>query len=77
MGTNAGQFNQPKGAAVSPFGEVYVADTYNDRIQRFDGNGAFLSQWGTSGKGDGQFQYPNAVATDRDGNVYVASYNFV
>jgi tripartite motif-containing protein 71 len=29
-------------------------------------------QWGSTGAGDGQFQYPTGVAVDRDGNVYVS-----
>src|SRR5262252_332804 len=35
---------------------------------------AFVTQWGTYGTGDGQFQYPNGVATDASGNVYVAEW---
>ena len=40
-------------------GNVYVADQSN-RIQKFTGTGAHLTQWGTFGGGNGQFQYPNA-----------------
>jgi hypothetical protein len=32
----------------------------------------FLTKWGTPGSGDGQFAYPNSVAVDGSGNVYVA-----
>jgi len=38
----------------------------NVRIYRYQ------SQWGTEGKGDGQFYYPNGVALAPNGNVYVA-----
>ena len=34
--------------------------------------GAFLTTWGSSGTGDGQFDFPFGVATDGSGNVYVA-----
>src|SRR5262245_65043870 len=34
----------------------------------------FVTQWGTSGSGDGQFSRPTGVATDAVGNVYVADY---
>ena len=34
------------------------------RIQRFDGSGAYLGQWGSPGSGDGEFNSPTGVATD-------------
>ena len=34
-GTGDGEFDTPWGIALSDTGQVYVADTYNDRIQRF------------------------------------------
>jgi tripartite motif-containing protein 71 len=49
-----------------------VADTFNDRIQKFSSGGAFIAKWGASGSGDGQFSSPEGVATDAAGNVYVA-----
>ena len=47
----------------------------NDRIQKFDSSGTFLTKWGSSGSGDGQFDGPVGVATDSSGNVYVADYD--
>jgi DNA-binding beta-propeller fold protein YncE len=35
----------------------------------------YLTQWGSFGTGDGQFDSPRGVATDATGNVYVADYN--
>ncbi len=65
-------FNVPIGIAVDGSGNVYVADTYNHRIQVFDGNGTFLRKWGSYGTGNGRFRYPNGIAVDGSGNVYVA-----
>lgn len=57
-------------------GNVYVADTDNNRIQKFDHNGLFLLQWGTLGSGTGQLNHPEGVAVRRNaataGVVYVA-----
>ena len=72
LGTGNGQFNLPRGIAVAADGSVYVADTYNHRVQKFDTNGAFVAKWGSSGTGDGQFNLPVGIAVDADGSVYVA-----
>ena len=58
--------------ATDGAGNVYVADMSNHRIQKFTGSGTYLTQWGTAGSGDGQFNLPHGVATDAAGNVYVA-----
>jgi len=37
----------PGGIAVDPSGNVYVADTWNHRVDKFDKNGTFLTKWGS------------------------------
>ena len=74
-GSGNGQFSfsyrdDNDGIATDPSGNVYVADTQNNRIEKFSSSGAFLAKWGYSGTGDEQF-YPEALATDSFGNVYV------
>ncbi len=51
-----GLFNEPWGIAVGPDGSVYVADTWNFRIQKFDANGNFLTTWGSSGNPDAELR---------------------
>jgi DNA-binding beta-propeller fold protein YncE len=45
-----GQFQEPWGVAVGRDGEIYVADSWNGRIQVFDANGRFLRKWGRFGQ---------------------------
>ena len=71
-GSNKGQFKAPIGITVSSSGNVYVADSENNRIQIFDLNGTYQSSWGYYGNGDGQFNNPNDVYIDHNEEVYVA-----
>lgn len=59
-------------AAADAQGNIFVADTGNDRIQKFDSKGKFLKKWGKSGNNDGEFSQPYAISTDAQGNVYVS-----
>ena len=71
-GGGAGQFDSPRGIAVSATGRVHVADTANHRIQVFGPTGIFLFAFGSNGSGDGQFSFPRGVAVDTAGRIYVA-----
>src|SRR4051812_11467904 len=42
QGNGEGQLNNPTGIAVDSFGNVYVLDTGNNRIQKFDSNGTYI-----------------------------------
>ena len=76
-GLDDGQFNVPSGIAVGSNGNVYVADLYNHRVQKFDSNGSFISEFGSFGHDDGQLDTPYKVAVDNDSNVYVICRNGV
>ena len=67
-------FNEPWGIAISPEGEVYIADTWNHRIQKFTAEGEFLLSWGHFGQREtpDAFWGPRDVAVDDSGHVYVA-----
>ncbi len=79
QGSEAGQFNAPRGIALAPDGSLYIADSRNHRIQHFSADGQFLRAWGSfSGYEMGQaafdrFNEPWGVAVSPDGKwVYVA-----
>jgi uncharacterized protein (TIGR03663 family) len=69
-----GQFQEPWGIAVAPDGHVYVADTWNHRIQVFDSSGNFITKWGQYGQTNSSvalFYGPRDVAVDASGRVFV------
>jgi sugar lactone lactonase YvrE len=70
--TTPGDFAKPSGVAVDAEGNLYVADTLNNRIEIFDADGQFVSTFGKAGDGPGYFARPKGVAIDSDGHVWVA-----
>lgn len=78
LGSGDGQFSSAYvyGVAVDVSGDVYIADSNNDRVQKFDNAGMFITKWGSAGIANGQFDRPYQLAVDGSGNVYVMdSYN--
>ena len=72
LGGGDSQFHLPEGIAVDSSSNIYVADSNNHRVQKFDPNGSYLTQWGSAGTGNGQFYFLRGIAVDSSGNVYVA-----
>ena len=68
QGDQPGQFKDPHGIAVGPDDSVYVADTWNHRVQKFDNNGKLLKTW----QPDPGFWGPRAITVNKDGTVFVS-----
>lgn len=79
-GNEPGQFEQPRGIAVDAIGHVYVLDTENHRIQRFDESGVFQTLLGGPDfilNGQLVFVIPMGLAMAPDGSSgYVLDYGF-
>ena len=69
-----GWFATVTGVTIDGDGNVFAADFYNDRIQKFGADGTFLTTFGETGNGPGQFGKPIAVAVADDGAVFVADF---
>jgi hypothetical protein len=67
-GSGQGQFNKIRGIAVDAAGNLYVADSGNNRIQVFDGEGAFKSQISAVGT-------PQAICVSGGSTQYLFSSN--
>ena len=63
------------GIAVDSDDNLYVVDHFNDRVQQFDSAGTFVTKWGTSGNGNGEFDGPVGIAVDNSDHVYVSDHH--
>ncbi len=69
-----GWFTTVIGLAVDQDGNLFVADFYNHRVQKFRPDGTFLTSLGKKGNGPGRFNFAIAVAVAEDGSVFVADF---
>lgn len=65
-------FFMPSDIAFDSQGNIYVLDTGNHRIQKFDAGGNYLTTIGREGQGPGEFQYPQALAIDSKNFLYIS-----
>jgi DNA-binding beta-propeller fold protein YncE len=65
---------RPMALARDANDHLYVADSCNHRVVKFDTEGNVLGVIGRFGKEHGAFKYPYDVAVDADNNLYVCEY---
>jgi RHS repeat-associated protein len=71
-----GVFNLPGDVAVDSSGNIWVADSGNNRVQEFSSSNTFIQAFGSSGSGNGQFATDEGIAVSpTNGNVYVTDLN--
>ncbi len=68
-GSEPGQFKSPKGVAIDSSGNLWVADSGNNRVEEFSSGGGYLSELGS---GEERLSIPAALAIGPEGNVFVA-----
>ena len=60
--------------AVDGSDNVFVSDLYGHRVQKFDVNGTYSTQFGSIGTGNGELYYPYGIGVDSDDVVYVTEW---
>lgn len=76
MGNGDGQFQNPGAVVYDPAtDQIFVADTANNRVQRFSAAGVFQIKWGSMGSGNGQFNLPFGITLNPlNGNLFVTDF---
>jgi DNA-binding beta-propeller fold protein YncE len=70
-GSDSGQLNEPAAVAYGPDDTIYIADTFNNRVNVYSDSGNFIRSWGSLGHQTGQFRFPQAIAVSRDNLIFV------
>ena len=76
-GSGDGEFNDALGIAVSPNGELFVADEENHRVQVLDRNGTYKRKFGSQGSAPGQLSYPKDLVCLPDGTLVVGDNSYL
>jgi len=75
-GSDEGELFMPSNIAVDADGNVYVSDTGNARVLKYDPRGRYAKQVGARGTSPGQFVRPKGIAVDRERQLYVVDAAF-
>lgn len=66
------QFYLPEDIAVDKFGNIYILDAGNYRVQKLNPEGGYITSFGREGQGPGEFSQPQSIEIDAEGLVYIS-----
>jgi len=75
-GVKEGEFLRPTHLTIDQYGNLYVTDAFNFRIQEFDPLGQYVKHFGYHGDTLGAFSRPKGIAVDREGHLYAVDAAF-
>lgn len=70
-GSANGEFSSPNDVALDSDGNIFVTDSGNNRVQKFNSSGTYVSKFGSTGTGDNQLSTPSGIAIDANNDIYV------
>ena len=76
-GSENGKLTGPTSAKLDSSGNIFIADSDNYRIQKFDSSGNYLLKWGSEKAnqcGNNNFNSLNQIDIDSNNNVYSISW---
>lgn len=70
-GDGEAQFNHPSGVTVDKQGFIYVCDSKNNRVQKFDGDGNFVKQFNGEESVYGYLNQPTGININEEDELFV------
>ena len=74
-GTAADQLRLPRSMLVDSDGDIYITDTLNARVQKFNSNFQYLGQFGVRGIAEDNFRTPDSIAINSTGHIFVTDFD--
>ena len=69
-------FNSPSDVITGDNGNIFITDGHvpdgNNRVMKFRADGTFISSWGQTGYGPGEFRELHGIAMDSRGRLFIA-----
>ena len=65
-------FHIPTDIAIDSQGSIYILDSGNHRIQKFDSEGRYIATFGRKGQGPAEFYFPVSIDIDSKGYMYIS-----
>ncbi len=73
-GTGNGELNVPYGVAIDRNNNIFVVDSFNNRVEEFDSSGGFVRTFSAPVGSNRLFQ-PHDIAIDANGNIFVTDHS--